>query len=161
MTAWKTVPDYPAYEASNEGEIRNKKTGRILKKQNNSQGYYTLTLRKNNEPHQVRVHRVVASSFYSDVDFYENLDVNHIDGNKHNNNVNNLEFCTRRENVNHAFRTGLRKPRSMIQVEVIETGKVYSSIRECAREGGYDQSAICKCLSGKQDNYKGYHFKRK
>lgn len=159
MTIWKTVPDYPAYEASNEGEIRNKKTGRILKKQNDIHGYYSLTLRKDNKQYPVRVHRAIASSFYPDSD--KSLDVNHIDGDKHNNNIENLEFCTRKENVNHAFRTGLRKPRSMIPVEVIETGEIYPSIRECARKGGYDHSAICKCLSGKQDNYRGYHFKRK
>lgn len=158
MKEWKTIPEYPMYEASSDGEIRNRKTGRILKTHIDTHGYKAMTVRSNKQQIPVKVHRLVAEAFYPDAD--RNLDVNHIDGDKLNNSSENLEFCTRQENIVHAFKMGLRVPRSMQPVEVVETGEIFPSIRECSRQTGLDQSAIVKCLAGKQDNYKGYHFKK-
>lgn len=158
MKEWKTIPEYPMYEASSDGEIRNKKTGRILKTQIDVHGYKRMTVRKDKQQIPVRVHRLVAEAFYPDKD--RSLDVNHIDGDKLNNSSENLEFCTRQENIVHAFKMGLRVPRSMQPLEVVETGEVFPSIRECCRQKNFDHSAITKCLAGKQDNYKGYHFKK-
>ena len=158
MKRWVQAKGFPQYDVSSDGEIRNHKTGRILKTRLNGHGYFALTLRKEKEQIPVRVHRLVADSFY-DGD-HSGLDVNHIDGDKSNNHVSNLEFCTRKENIRHAFDTGLRKPRSQIKFRVVETGKVYNSLRECERETGFAETAISKCLRGIQDNYKGYHFEK-
>lgn len=112
----------------------------------------------NNEQVTKRVHRLVADSFYDGE--HDGLDVNHIDGNKTNNHISNLEFCTRSENLNHAFQHGLKQPSRMTKIRVIETGQVFNSIRECGRVMGCDQSMIGQCLSGKMKACNGYHFEK-
>lgn len=67
-------------------------------------GYYCVSLWKNHKMKLVRIHRLVAEAFLGKSE----LTVNHIDGNKQNNNVNNLEYLTSAENTRHAIRTGLR-----------------------------------------------------
>ena len=92
------------YEVSNLGNIRNKVTGRVLSPQLNRthDGYLRVTL----DIGRRYVHRVVAESFF-DCDI-ENCDINHVDGNKLNNVLWNLEVCTRKENIQHAILNGLR-----------------------------------------------------
>lgn len=161
MEIWTNIKDVPGYEVSSEGRIRNSKTGRIMKTPVNSKGYKVIALRNNsmrNHYSQKSVHRLVADNFY-DGD-HTDLDVNHIDGNKLNNHISNLEFCTRSENVSHAFRLGLKQPSRQKKVRVIETGKVFNSIRECGRVIGCDQSMICQCLNGKMRSCNGYHFEK-
>lgn len=158
MEIWIKIKDVDDYEVSSNGRVRNRKTGRIMKTPINDKGYPTVMLRKNKFYVNKRVHRLVADNFY-DGD-HEGLDVNHRDGNKTNNHVSNLEFCTRKENIRHAFDTGLKKPSRQIRVRVIETGEEYESIRECARQIGEDQSAICQCLNGKMRSCHGLHFEK-
>jgi hypothetical protein len=99
---WKDY-DY-MYEVSNTGLVRNKQTGLILKCPiNKSRGYKTFTCHGKT----MRVHRVVAKLFIPNPN---NLPViNHKDGNKVNNNVDNLEWCTDKENQIHARDNGLTK----------------------------------------------------
>jgi len=104
---WKLIPSLKRYEASNTGLIRNAKTLQILKFQNDIHGYYILTCRP--EPkHQVnvRVHRAVAEAFLGKCP--DGLVVNHKDGNKKNNNIENLEYITSSENNQHAYDIGLK-----------------------------------------------------
>lgn len=95
------------YEISNLGNIRNKNTGIIRKLHPNEKGYLQCKLMLNdNSMKTFKIHRLVACSFlgdYSDTD----LEVNHIDGNKSNNRVDNLEWVTKQYNVKHSFETGL------------------------------------------------------
>ena len=168
MELWVTVKDHPKYEVSSCGRVRNIKTGRILKQFTNTQGYYVLSI----DGRSKRVHRLVADSFY-DGD-HTGLDVNHIDGNKKNNHISNLEWCTRSENVRHAFKLGLSKSnlndeyrRSGTEamkekfskpVRVIETGIIYPSVNECARETGCYAMQIRMCCNGKATHHHGLHF---
>ena len=97
---WTSISD--KYEASRDGHIRNKKTKRILKEFVGKDGY----LRTQFDGKSRLVHRVIASAFIprdSEREF-----INHIDGNKQNNNIRNLEWCTRSENQKHAYEHGLR-----------------------------------------------------
>lgn len=158
MEYWIPMKEIPDYEVSNEGRVRNAKTKRILKTNHNQKGYEQICLRKNKEPVTRSVHRVVADSFFAgDHDGY---DVNHIDGNKTNNHISNLEFCTRKENVIHAFKTGLKRPSRQVKIRVIETGIVYESIHECGRSIGCNPTIIGQCLSGRQKSCNGYHFEK-
>ena len=158
MEVWAEIKDISPYEVSNTGKVRNSKTGRIMKTHINKKGYESISLRKNKTYVTKRVHRLVADAFYDGNN--DGLDVNHEDGDKKNNNISNLTFCTRKENIDHAFRTGLKKPSRQIRVRVIETGEEYESIRECARQIGEDQSEICQCLNGKMRSCHGLHFEK-
>ena len=158
MELWLKIEEFPDYEISSNGRIRNIKTGRLLKTQRNTRGYMQVCLRNNKTQHNKRVHRLVADTFYDG--HHKDLDVNHIDGNKLNNHISNLEFCTRSENINHAFQTGLKQPSRQIKIRVVETGETYDSIRECGRSLGCNQSDICKCLNGRQRTCNGYHFEK-
>ena len=98
------------YEVSNLGNIRNAKNHRIRKLNALQQGYYFVgvSLGNRNVKPCIKVHRAVAETFIPNP---KNLPViNHIDGNKLNNNVENLEWCTYLDNTKHAVETGLWKP---------------------------------------------------
>lgn len=158
MELWVKAKGFPDYEVSSEGRVRNSKTGRILKTQTATNGYENLTLRKDNKQYTRNVHRLVADSFY-DGD-HEGRDVNHIDGDKKNNFVGNLEFCSRKENTIHAFKTGLAKSARSMKVRVIETGEVFESMRECARALGFSQTMLSDYFAGELKHCKGYHFEK-
>ena len=108
-----TIDDYgDKYSVSSLGRIRNNDTWEILKTHEIKGGYLRVNLYpRGNSKHGSKrrlVHRIVAFAFLYD-DYIEGIttDVNHIDGNKHNNSVENLEWCTRTHNAQHAQRTGL------------------------------------------------------
>lgn len=91
------------YLVSNTGEIKGVKTGKIRKKNINHEGYYfvCVSLGSRKEKPLIKVHRAVAETFLENLD---NLPViNHKDGNKLNNSVDNLEFCTHQYNTQHAI----------------------------------------------------------
>jgi len=73
-------------------------------------GYYYVCLSKNGKVRKFKVNRLVAQAFIPNPD--NKPFVNHIDGDKLNNNVNNLEWCTQSENMLHAYKYGLRKSHS-------------------------------------------------
>ena len=156
MEVWRQIEKYPNYDASSEGRIRNRKTGRILKTNTSETGYERLSLSKNSHQTTERVHRIIADTFI-DGD-HTGLDVNHIDGDKSNNCIDNLEFCTRQENIQHAFRTGLSHGSRKKAVRIIETGEEFDSTNECAIAIGADRTQIKDCLHGKCKTYKGLHF---
>lgn len=157
---WRPIANFQRYEVSDFGEIRNTKTGRILKERNGHE-YPTVTLYNQDGPRDVRIHKVVAETFY-DGD-HSGMDVNHKDGCKNNNNISNLEWCTRSENLKHAYKTGLKSPSGPYEIQkvkIVETGEIYESLRECARNIGGSQSHISRCLTGERRTHKGYHFER-
>lgn len=96
------------YLVSNLGRIKNAKTGYIRKNTlDKKNGYYYMCLALGNRDSCkiIKPHRAVAQAFIPNPN---NLpDVNHKDGNKTNNNVNNLEWCTKQENIIHAYKNGL------------------------------------------------------
>lgn len=108
------------YYVSNLGEIKNARTGKIRKKNIMKTGYYfvSISLGKRGKYMLIKVHRAVAETFIENPNNYPFI--NHIDGNKLNNNVNNLEFCTPKYNSQHARRLGLASSKS-IQKRIIDT----------------------------------------
>ena len=160
MADWKKISDFPSYEVSNEGEVRNCKTGLILKPQNTN-GYSHVTLSDSYGHHQKLVHRIVAKEFVDNSNDYPI--VNHIDGIKTNNRAENLEWCTYSMNMKHAYSTGLQRPiESQIKdslnkaresrkrpVRNIITGERYESIIDCAKKENICHSAVSFHLAGK------------
>ena len=122
MEIWKDIPGFEGlYQASNEGRIRSLtrqvynyiKPGRILKSNIKNSGYLYLSISNgNNKFKHANVHRLVALAFIPNPD--SKPQVNHKDGNRLNNNVDNLEWCTAKENINHSldsrrYKIGLQK----------------------------------------------------
>jgi hypothetical protein len=103
---WRQIGDM-AYYVSNFGEVYSELTQTILKGSIAS-GYHKVVLFENGKPEYKAIHRLVAEAFIKKVRNKEY--VNHIDGNKLNNCVDNLEWCTPSENVLHSYRTGLQLP---------------------------------------------------
>ena len=162
MELWCEIKEYPNYEASSEGRIRNKQTGKILSPGLNTNGYKIVVLSDGGITHTKTVHRLVADSFY-DGD-HTGFVVDHIDGNKQNNFVGNLQFCTSSENNARAYKTGLKKPTKAYNqpsnrgVRIIETGEEFRSIKECARAIGGNHRHISDCLNGKLNKHHGFHY---
>lgn len=105
----KVIKDFPNYAITEDGRIISKKLGGREKVQQTDQhGYRVVTLSHQGKRKIFKIHRLVAENFLSPSSDKEKKYVNHKDGDKLNNDVDNLEWCTPSENVAHAYRTGLR-----------------------------------------------------
>jgi hypothetical protein len=155
---WKDVPEYEGlYQVSNLGRVKSLKFGRerILKPQEGKQGYMHVFLYKEGDVKFYRVHRLMMLAFVGE----SNLQVNHINGIKTDNRLENLEYCTGSQNIKHAFNTGLSVPvkgekhgRSKITracVERIKYGHQGVSQKEIARIYGITQSQVSRVRSGR------------
>lgn len=159
---WKDIEGFPGYQISSEGQVRCFRDfkGNITDKYRllipllNADNYYYVDLYtlEHKQVHK-RIHRLVADAFLGKND---NLVVNHIDGDKHNNHVSNIEWVTAKQNSTHASVNGLYKTKS---VRVIETGEIFKSIKDCANAIGVHPSCISGCLGNKaQSSSGGLHF---
>lgn len=159
----ESVPakNFPNYDALNDGNIRNRKTGRIIKPQINKKGYKALTLREGKKQYNVRVARLIADSFYEGD--HSGLDICYSDGDKQNTAPDNLIFCTRQESVNRSFESGHRDFVKRVRVRVVETGKIFRSIRACAIALGDEnyRFSIAECIDNPNRTFKGFHFERR
>lgn len=174
---WKDIPGFEGkYQISSFGNVKSvdrilphKTYGtwhikeRILKPHWNGQGnskYQCVHLQSGNGKMScISIHRLVAEAFIPNPD---NLpQVNHIDGNKANNAVSNLEWATGQENTNHAWRTGLCKPivdakrRPVIN---LDTGERFDSLADAERSFGASFGAISHVLNGKHKRAHGYRW---
>ena len=144
------------YSIAKDGTILSLLTDQYVKTSVDSNGYLKVMLWKDGHSQTHRVHRLVAEQFIPNPN---NLPViNHIDGNKQNPNVSNLEWCTQQENVQHAHDTGLQTKTSNKSV-VRGDGRVYRSLTEAAKENGITKSAISKALAGKRKTAGGWTWK--
>jgi hypothetical protein len=131
---WRSVKDYDNYEVNNLGQVRNKETGRILKASCKG-GYLVVGLSSKGKVKTNSVHRIVAICF---IDNPENKpQVNHIDKNRSNNNVNNLEWCTSSENAIHKCLTLQQKTNQNLKVWRVDINsnekiELYNSIYDAA-----------------------------
>ena len=157
MKAWMPIDGYPNYEVSDEGDVRNKKRGTLLKPQL-TKGYNRVVLCDHNVCRPKTVHRLVAEAFHEGN--HDGLQVNHIDGNKLNNHKDNLEWVSCSENIQHAYDTGLKKPPcpKPRRVKIIETGECFNTATECAKHICGSKRHVCECMDGIRNTHKGYHF---
>ena len=132
-------------------------------------GYVVVSLYKDNKSHMNYVHRLVAKAFILNVD--NKLTVNHKDGDKTNNNIENLEWMTYAENNEHAYMTGLttyenRKNEQSKSISVKQFDlkwnfiASFQSMREAQRITGCDATRIGKCCKNKKLTSGGYHWSR-
>lgn len=159
---WKDIPEFEGlYQASNYGNIKSLKrattSGRVLKQYvSPHNGYAYVTLSKNNIQKQRRVHKLVMLAFHGIYD--SSLQINHKDGNKVNNHIDNLELCTGSENMRHAYDTGLEKPTGR-QVIDLDTGIIYDTMTHAALSLGAKRGCkITLVCRGQRSHYRNHHF---
>lgn len=148
---FKTITHYPNYEINTDGTVRNKSTGKAIKWINNGKGYFTVKLYNRETPKGrfCLIHRLVLSTHDADTP-KDKLDVNHIDGNKSNNHISNLEWVTKSENTRHAHLTGLFSNKLTIdQVKQIKYDlKTESDYPTIAQKYGVGRATIWKIAKG-------------
>ena len=157
---WKDILQYDGqYQVSNKGRVRsfkrNKSCPYVLKFSEDKDGYLCVVLSKNGHSNKVRIHRIVAETFLTNPD--RKPTVNHKDGDKHNNCVENLEWATRREQIQHVISNDLRSPQS-VHVLCIETGQEFPSKRSAETTLGIRKNGVSTSIrTGKPVN--GFTFK--
>lgn len=167
---WRDVIGFEGlYKVSETGLIKSLGNGnstnsttkceRIMKPQNKR--YLTIKLSKFGKYYYKSIHRLVAEAF---IDNTQNKpQVNHIDGNKYNNNYNNLEWVTSKENIRHSFDTGLQKMKKGIEnkysMQILQYDlnhkliKEWGSINEIVRQTKFNKTGIIGCCK-KRKRYK-------
>ena len=156
MENWKAVKGYEGlYEVSDKGRVKGLKRNRILKNIVDSLGYVRVSLCKENKPKAHKIHRLVAEHFLKPSEYKV---VNHIDGNKENNSVENLEWCNASQNRKHACDTGLAAKKEGRLIMCNETKKVYKGVMSAARHIGISHTMISSILNGGSGTAKGFTF---
>ena len=174
---WKDIVGYEGlYAVSNKGRVKslgNDKSRRekILILHKDKTGYLQVHLCRNGKPKWYTVHRLVLMTF-APCDNMKSLQVNHIDEDKTNNHLSNLEWCTCEENINHGTRT-LRAAEKMTNgktsiaiAQLTKEGKfvkAWKSSHDAERECGFNPGAIIQCCKNKfhregNNIYKGYKW---
>lgn len=176
---WKDVPEYEGlYQVSNLGRVRSldrivkirhkngcvttrNLKGKIIKLHLDIQtNYLTVNLCVNCKSRTKTTHRLVAQTFIPNPE--NKPEVNHKDGNIINNNVNNLEWCTRSENEIHKYKVlnhkGVSLGRCGKRVKCLETGRVFNSFLNAAHELKINASSISRACQGKRKTAGGYHW---
>lgn len=165
---WRIIPQSPQYEASENGDIR-KKGGELLKQYRSDRGYMKVTV----SGKTTSVHRLVATAFIANP--FARKEVNHRNGEKSDNRACNLEWCTRSQNMKHAYACGLhpgvslvgernpnwgmkgsQHPQSMAVRAIFPNGEFrdYASQR-CAAADGFRPDKISECVNGKRGSHGG------
>lgn len=172
MEIWKDIEGFNGkYQISNYGNVRSFskwKNGELLKAGLTKTGYYYVNLVKGGRKEIVnaRVHRLVAIAFIDNP--YNLPEVNHIDGNKRNNYVGNLEWVSRESNIQHAYDMGLiskkigkENTNSKAVIQKDKEGniiKVWDSVADIHREKGYSTNSIICCCNKKPKYHTAYGY---
>lgn len=170
---WTDIKEYEGlYQVSNVGRVKSFDTkdkldrirkGRVLKPRRNKTGYLQVTLCKNGKHKTHSLHRLVAESFIPNPE--NKPQVNHIDEDKTNNMVSNLEWSTSKENSNHGTRNERVSKTKNIPIIAInlKTGEStdFCSGKECARQLALDPAHITNVLKGRRRQTGGYTFQYK
>ena len=168
---WKDIKGFEGlYQVSNLGRVKSleryrsnhsklqKVEEKIKSTREDAQGYLLVDLYKDNKQKTVRVHRLVAEAFIPNIENKET--VNHLDGDKSNNKVNNLEWATFKEQNEHFYKKNLKSEKNIQKAvkamnkanakktRCLNTGEIYKSASEAGRQIGISGSAIMRCCRG-------------
>lgn len=155
---WKDIPEYSGYQISSLGNVRSNKYGdwRWLKPALDGAGYSIVYLRKDKKSTRFHVHRLVAQVFVNG----NGSDVNHKNGTKTDNRADNLEWCSRSENVKHATRVlGVGKTRKIAQYD--RRGnyiKTWANAYEVQEDLGINHGNINSCVNKHRKTAGGYRW---
>lgn len=145
------LSEFPDYEINRFGVIRNRKTGKVKSQYPSNGGYYFVTLHKENQGGKPRrVHRLLAEAFIPNPQ--QKPCINHINGNRGDYSLENLEWCTHDENMKHAFRTGLvnntgeRNGQAKISTEIAKKIKLLLASRKLTQQKIAERFGISRSL---------------
>jgi len=169
MEIFKNINNFSRYEISNYGRLFSlnyKNSGKRKEiKPALDDGYYKTMIQRDDKKYiTVAIHRLVAEKFLNKKN---NLEVNHVDGNKTNNHVNNLEYCTHSENIKHAYKIGLEKAKrgelngmsKLIDEQVIEIRKYANKYgylknrKELAKKYNVSEATLKDIVSKRRNNW--------
>lgn len=179
---WRDISAFDDYQVSSHGRVRNKRSGRVKRVCIRGNGYPYAHFTVQGKQYLKSVHRLVAEAFIPNPE--GKPCVNHIDGDKTNCHVSNLEWATYRENSQHAFATGLNKEsvykasaasmkrfhhqkseaaqkgsRKRMRPVVRNDGIVFPSIKDAAIATGTSKGNIHATITGRYKHTKGFSFK--
>lgn len=152
MKEWKRINGYERYSISSDGEVMNPQ-GKIMKPFFSGTGYLQVSLWKDCKRKKFYVHRLVAEAFCKNPCGYK--EVNHKDGNKEHNCIENLEWCTRAENLIHSCYALQNHVKA---VKCFDTGVIYPSIHDASRQTGISRDGISMCCDGRQQTAGRLHW---
>jgi hypothetical protein len=162
VQTFKVIEEYPNFSISQCGKIKNNTSGKILKTVIHKKGYEVINIKPygRGAGKSLKIHRLVAKAFLPNP--LNKLQVNHLDGNKQNNHMNNLEWATASENMKHAFDTGLKTPSLQVkrftESEAIEIAKAYkfrcrkNGANALAKRFGTSHSVILNTIQRVKEN---------
>lgn len=154
---WRDVKDAPGYEISSVGTLRRKDNHSILSGAVGNKGYVLFDVCINGNRKRYQAHVLVAKAFIPNPQ--NKPFVNHLNGIKNDNRVENLEWCTPQENVNHAFTVlGVGEKRKGIIVRCVETGEIFLSIGKASKQKHIPYSSIKKATLFPQKTAGGFHW---
>ncbi len=161
---WKPIDGYSGiYEVSNLGNVRSYRNGKhgtrivpyFIVGQRGKHYRNVVLCDKDKGQKSAYVHALVAKHFVPNPNGFN--EINHIDGDKMNNRADNLEWCTHKENMEHARKTGLCSCNQKA-VCCIETMERYESVTQAAQETGISRTAINNCIVGRSKTAGGYRW---
>lgn len=164
---FKDIKGYEGlYQVSNLGRVKSLNYHREGREEvlntGECRGYLKVNLSKNGKVKTVKVHRLVATVFLDNPE--GKPEINHIDENKENNRVDNLEWSWHKDNCNHGTRNErVSKAQSKPVLQLTLDGDLireWSSINECGRNG-FNRGAVCLCCLGERKTHKGFRWKYK
>lgn len=155
------MKEYDGFLVDDDLNIYSKRTGKKLTAYIGTDGYPQVQYQDDNhKAHHNRVHVIYAHCFIPNPNNYKYI--NHIDSDKTNNSLDNLEWCTNSYNVKHCWDSGNRTHKNNTAISASVNGKIigkYKSIRECGRALGLDRHKIARILKGElPEDYLGYLF---
>jgi len=174
MEEWKDVDGYEGiYQVSSMGNIRSldrkitqfchknyftrNMNGRTIKSKTQNSGYEIVWLSKNGNVRAFTVHRIALVAFTGFTPI--GLDINHIDGDKRNNKIENIEWCSKSENIKHSYKN-LKRESTGKKVMCIELGIVFDSSKQASDIMNINVSGIKHVTNGSAKTSGGYTWKK-
>lgn len=169
MEEWREIKDFPKYSVSNFGNVKNNKTNRIMKL-NVKAGYYNISLNNDNCKKTLKVHRLVGLAFIENTE--NKPEVNHINKNKLDNSITNLEWSTRKEQNKHRCKDLIitsNKNKSINRLDKksgvilekynsIEDAGIWASENKLTSNSHNGRNAIGNCVNGLSNSAYGFRW---
>lgn len=171
---WKDITDFKGlYQISNFGQVKSNYTNKILKNKLHPKGYFYIGLHKNKKKYSKKIHRLVAGAFTPNPE--KKPQVNHKDEDKGNNKVDNLEWATQSENIQHSMklngkqyyasmlgRRGKDSPHSKKLFQYSLSGKlirVWAGLHEMQRNLGFNRQGIYYHIKNRTKSVYGFRWR--